>query len=164
MVQHADIDHTGVTGVAGAVFVGCVAARTTDQTGVVTATDTAVLFTGTDELDTHAFHDPASNSDRITIPSGKAGKYRFWAMVGFDSNSTGYRQLTIRKNAGGTIYAISRQPAVATGETWMEIGTGPVDMAVGDYMRVVVLHTAGANRTIPGATVTARFGATFLGT
>lgn len=165
MVDHADIDHSGIPGAGGAsAFVGCVAARTTDQTGIVTATDTSILFNGTDELDTHAYHDPSSNSDRITIPSGKAGKYRFWANFGWDGNNTGMRQISIRKNVGGTILTIANQQAVQGGAHWQEISTGPVDMAVGDYVRVIIQQTSGGNRSVIGATITARFGAELLGT
>lgn len=73
---HATIDHTGITGVGGsaATFAG---ARVKRASGTVTLgnnTITPITFDAED-FDTDGFHSTASNTSRLTVPTGKAGKY-----------------------------------------------------------------------------------------
>lgn len=144
-------------------FVGCVATRTTDQTGVVTATNTAIVFNGTEDFDTDGFHDPAINPSRITIPSGKGGKYRFSAAVTWDTDPTGYRRLLFKKN-GITDLCMDTTDAVdGTQYTLQTVTTPPFSLVAGDYIEVMAYQTSGANRTISGSVVACRFGAEFLG-
>lgn len=78
-MKHEDIDHTGITGVGVAAFVG---AKVYNSANVAlsTAADTLITF-DSEEYDTDAFHDPGSNPGRLTIPSGKDGKYRIQAQA-----------------------------------------------------------------------------------
>lgn len=72
MVQHADIDHSGITGVGAATLVG---ARVSRASGTVSLGNNTITAIGFDEedFDTDAFHDNATNNTRLTIPS--TGKY-----------------------------------------------------------------------------------------
>lgn len=148
---------------SGATFHGCLATRTTDQTGVVTATDTVVAFNAADISDSDAFHDTVTNNSRITIPTGLDGKYHFSAYVIWDSASaTGFRRVSLRKN-GTTLFA---QQSMAGSSTFYEMQTvsiGPITMAATDYMEVVVHHTSGANRILSGSVVNMFFGAELVG-
>lgn len=166
MADHSTIDHTGITGVGGTpAFVGCIAIRSTDQTGIVTVTDTVVSFTGTDELDTDAFHDPASNASRITIPSGKAGKYQLSAYVIWDSDQTGQRRLGFSKNGTGLGGGTNVLGSTAGGIGYaQQTTTMTLALAVGDYVEVLVQHNSASNRTLQGSVVPLRFTVTFLGT
>ena len=164
MVAHSSIDHTGITGVGGTPsFVGCSVTRTTDQTGIVTATLTAVSFNGAEDYDTNTFHDPGSNPSRITIPSGKDGKYLFGTYIIWDLNATGYRRVSLAKN--GTPVSTLSHPAVAGGADYTQQAvTFPVVSAVAtDYFEILAYHNSGANRTISGSIATCRFTAQFLG-
>lgn len=49
-------------------------------------TQVAVQFSGTDDIDTHGFHNPASNNTRITPTV--AGYYRFTGMAFFEGQTT----------------------------------------------------------------------------
>lgn len=49
--------------------------------------DTAVTFASADEIDTHGFHNPASNNSRVT--PNVEGYYRFFGTVAFDAQTTG---------------------------------------------------------------------------
>ena len=155
-----------VSGAGGgsSAFVGCVATRTTDQTGVANATVTAVVFNGTDILDTDAFHDPSTNPSRITIPAGKAGKYHFSATVIWESNATGVRRVALVKNGTTHIATQFYAPVTAGLYTQQSVSFGPVVMAETDYAEVVVYQNSGANRTLSGSVATMTFGCTFLGT
>lgn len=162
--DHASVNHAGLPGVGGATFVGCVAQRTTNQTGIVTVTPTAILMNGTDVVDTNGFHDPAVNSSRITVPSGLAGWYRPTAFVPWDTDATGYRQVFFRKNGAGYLDVL--QFAALTGgiNTHQTIVGRPVSLAVGDYIEVFVEHNSGANRTVVGGTLPAVLSVEYLGT
>lgn len=149
---------------AGTSFIGCIATRTTDQTGVATSpTVTNVVFNGTDEVDTHAYHDPGgANPDRIIIPSGKDGKYFFFAELLWDAGAvTGLIQADFQKN-GGTGYGRQSYSRVS-GQFNSSNPQTVVSMAATDYMTCRVVHTSGSNRTLAGATIPLRFGCIFLG-
>lgn len=80
----------------GATFVGANVYATSAQS-ISNATDTVVNFDN-EYLDTDSFHDNSTNNSRITIPSGKDGKYLIYGQVAFASNVTGQRSLNIFKN------------------------------------------------------------------
>jgi len=49
-------------------------------------------------FDTDAFHSTSSNTDRLTVPAGKAGKYLVIAKMQFAGGTNGIRQVYIYKN------------------------------------------------------------------
>jgi len=55
-------------------FVGCSVTRTNTSTALTNGVNYLVAFT-TENYDTDSFHDNSTNNSRITIPSGKGGKY-----------------------------------------------------------------------------------------
>ena len=153
-------------GGGGGAFVGWLAQRTADQTGVATATFTAVSFTGTDISDTSAFHDPGSNPSRATIPSGKAGVYRLSTYVIWDGgNAAGRRQLLFYKNGAAVTggYGPTMQGTTAFFEQ-MRLTSDPLTLAVGDYVEVMVFQDSGGNRTLSGSVVPLTFGGELIGT
>jgi hypothetical protein len=92
------------TGVATPDFTGCVAILDGDVS-ISDASITQIAWDGVDEIDTDAFHDPASNNTRLTVPTGLAGKYRLHCTAGVGMASeatTGFMQVRIRLN--GTTY------------------------------------------------------------
>jgi len=56
----------------------------------------------TELFDTNGYHSTSSNTDRITIPSGKDGYYLITARASWDASATGIRIGSIRKNAAAT--------------------------------------------------------------
>lgn len=150
---------------SGNAVIGCVATRTTDQTGVATSpTVTNVSFTGTDEFDTNSYHDPSGgNPDRITIPTGGDGKYLLFAEILWDAGAvTGLIQADFQKN-GTTIYG-RQSYARVSGQFCSSNPQTVVSLVATDYVTCRVVHTSGSNRTLSGATIPLRFGAIFLGT
>jgi hypothetical protein len=109
---------------AGSSFVGVSIIGNSNQT-IANETATAVNFGGTDQYDTDAFHDPSSNNSRITIPSGKGGKYLVTGTIWWNDGS-GQRFVSIYKN--GTEILIS--------------------LAATDYIELYVIQGSGGNLSL----------------
>jgi hypothetical protein len=127
-------------------FFGCIVTRTSTQ-AITTATWTAIDFTATDISDQFAFHNPASNSTRVTIPSGWSGTYRCIGQVaiestgarvigGFDVNGSGTPANSTLTVSPGGVTATDRQMVVQT----------VLELSAGDYVEFMVNHTHGSNR------------------
>ena len=65
---------------------------------ITNTTETAVTW-DTENFDVGGYHSTVTNTERITIPSGKAGYYQFNCYLGWDaSGATGLRSLQLHKN------------------------------------------------------------------
>lgn len=143
-------------------FVGCLVYRNSTQS-INSGADTEILFAN-EHFDTDGFHSTSTNTGRITIPTGKDGKYLFILHCGMtQGNQTGnsywvkltkngndvtqnvwYMQSTGVNPAGGFVYIID---AVAT-----------------DYFQMYVLHNSTtAEDTLATTNYTTSFGCQFLG-
>lgn len=58
----------------------------------------SIAFTSADLRDTDGFHDPASQPEKITIPSGLDGWYLVTGLVTYASNTTGGRAVQLLIN------------------------------------------------------------------
>ena len=63
---------------------------------------TVVNF-NTEIFDVDGYHDNSTNNSRFTIPSGKAGYVAIYGILKFSANTTGHRQIYIRKNGATRI-------------------------------------------------------------
>jgi hypothetical protein len=76
--QYLQADSTAATGLKWATlatgFVGCSVTRTNTSTSLTNGALYTVGFTS-ENYDTNSFHDNSTNNSRITIPTGKGGKY-----------------------------------------------------------------------------------------
>ena len=91
-----------------------------------------------EEFDTDGFHSTSSNTSRMTIPSGKAGKYLITATFDVASiTSNTYYLFTFRKN-GGTLTAINRGFSGNAGGNNFQGGSLStiVDAIVNDYFEI----------------------------
>ena len=85
---------------AGGSLVGC---RVTNSAAVSIANTTVTALTfNTETYDTDAFHSTSTNTDRITIPAGKAGYYLINYNINYAANGSGFRNCGIRINGSGT--------------------------------------------------------------
>jgi hypothetical protein len=122
-----------------ASFVGCVAFLSSNQV-VSNNTATAITLDG-EIVDSDGFHSNTTNNTRITVPSGKAGKYFIFATVGMSNGgTTGERSLYIRKN--GTTQSIALIGASAV-TWWQQTDNLVLDLAVGDYIELFVNQVSG---------------------
>jgi hypothetical protein len=98
-------------------------------------------------VDTNTFHDNSTNNTRITIPSGKAGKYLFTGAGYWDTNGTtfavGERTGYLYKNNTqvGVFLQQKASANVYLGHVWSVI----LDLAEGDYVEFAVLQNSGAS-------------------
>ena len=133
---------SGVPAWTTPTFVGCALYKSATQTCNNGAN--TVLTWENEYLDTDAFHSTSSNTSRITVPSGKAGKYLVAAQTNYTADTTALQNLTIIKNGSmivtnvyGNSRWFSRSMAVST----------VVDLAATDYIEVQVTVSGGSNLT-----------------
>jgi hypothetical protein len=118
----------------------------------------------TELFDTDGYHSTSTNTDRITIPSGKAGYYLITGRATWNYSSTGQRIGAIRKNAGATQLAqetqINMTSSFFTSLTVQIIA----NLAVGDY---VVFENyqdgTGSLDLLGGTQIWTTFSAAYLG-
>jgi len=122
---------------AAPTFVGCSLTKTANQsTSNLTLT---TISWDSENFDTDAFHDNINNS-RITIPSGKAGKYLFTSIINWNTNATGYREVRFTKNGTAQSYAnIAATPAGEAGTVITQI----LNLAVADYVEIKAEQSSG---------------------
>jgi hypothetical protein len=147
---------------AGASFVGCLAQKSGSQT-IANATQEKLTFADTDVYDTDGFHDPASNSSRITIPAGLGGYYLVYGLVGWDASTAGRRVLYITKNNTATL-RVTGGFSTATNTVYpsQELMT-VVNLSATDYVELEVLQTSGGNLNTDNGIAAHQFGVVKLG-
>jgi len=138
-------------------FVGC--KLTGGNQNISASTFTALAWNG-ETFDTNAFHDNSTNNTRITIPAGKAGKYQITGLVDFDNNTSGQRNLIIRRN--GTVDELAH---ITTPSAQYPSGqiNGILDLAVADYIELVAYQTSGSTQTFYLTAPNGTFSVTYLG-
>lgn len=139
-------------------FVGCSLYKSANAS-ITNATDTTVTF-NTESYDTDGFHDNTTNSERITIPTGKGGKYLITAKTTFASNGTGIRGIYLYKNAA-VFLTYNVQPAF-TGEC-NTLLSYVVSLTAGDYVYFQTYQTSGGALNLNGGLEMTTFQASYLG-
>jgi hypothetical protein len=106
---------------------------------------------GTENYDVGNLHDNAVNNSRITIPTGGGGRpWQFHIKFSFQSNATGDRYVSLRKNgvlAGTLTYSVMR--AAVGNETVFSLAFIEVP-ADADYYEVFVGQDSGGNLNCNG--------------
>ena len=111
-------------------------------------------------FDTDAFHSTSSNTDRLTVPAGKAGKYLVIAKMSFNGGVNGIRQVFIYKNT--TEIEVLTWQNTSNSNADMCLST-IVDLAVADYVKMVCWqNNGGALNANSGSAYTA-FSMEYLG-
>lgn len=125
-------------------FVGCSLTKSGNQS-INDSTYTAITF-DTELFDTDAFHSTVTNTARITIPSGKGGKYLFVATSDIAANTTGIRQAGFWKN-GSIQKGQVALSAASAGETKITV-SAIYDLVATDYIEFYVYQNSGAARNV----------------
>jgi hypothetical protein len=137
-------------------FVGCLIYHSTTQT-ITSDTGTIVSF-DSEVFDTDSFHSTSTNNSRITIPSGKGGKYLIIGSTQWQTG-TNYRFLQIFKNGS----KISGTQTSATNDSQYAISHSRIeDLAVGDYIQMNV-QCGGNNYDLYGGTDKTTLSVVYLG-
>lgn len=128
-----------------------VRAHDDDNQSILDSTFTVVTLNEPDIYDTDLYHDVVTNPSRLTIPAGLGGKYFIWGNVQWAGNVTGIRQLHLRKN--GILFIASN--VISNGGTSVlnQITDCDIDLAVGDYVEMIVWQNSGNTLDIQGLTV-----------
>ena len=157
---NTDMDFTWATPSGGSSFVGAAATRTSSTQTIAHATSTAVTLP-TENYDTNAFHDTSTNTSRLTIPSGKAGKYHFEMSATFNTFVTGSLYLAIFKNGAAVGEGLSSGYVNITfNSTTMIAGSIDLDAAVGDYFEMYIYQeSSGSSKDLSRC----RFSCSYLG-
>jgi hypothetical protein len=143
----------------GLTFVGCSLTKSGNQT-ISNAANNPLTW-DTEQFDTDSFHSTATNTDRITIPSGKGGYYLFTAAVRFNTNGTGRRYIELYKNGGGTPEAVME---TEPGQYNHNILAVVVSAVATDYFTLDAYQSSGGNLDVLGGTGNRTlFGCTYLG-
>ena len=101
-----------------------------------------------ESFDTDGFHSTSSNTSRITIPTGKGGKYLINARVNIDANATGARLARFTVN-GNELFAgteTAGSSAAACKHTMSTIQ----NLSAGDYVELLCLQNTGGNLDFVG--------------
>ena len=140
-------------------FVGC-SLYLTSTINISNNTNTAVSFVN-ESFDTDGFHSNATNTTRITIPSGKAGKYLFIGTTSFEGSGTGHRQGQLYKN-GSLVKALAQFATITTGSP-VASGSAILDCAVNDYFELYVYQNNGTGLLLDGSITQTSFYCQYLG-
>lgn len=126
-------------------FVGCSVYGVRSQLMANGSTTYALPFTA-QYFDTHNFHSTVTNNTRITIPSGKSGKYQINVQVAYDnaSGTPGYLNWFVRIDGSGSYSITTAQlqattPAGITGSTNNSIvsNSGIISFNEGQYFEIL---------------------------
>jgi len=124
---------------AGGAFVGVSVTRTAHK-NIASGTTTTIDF-NSEFYDTDGFHDNTTNNDRLTVPSGKAGKYLVVFQTQWQANEA--NQYTIKyvyilKNGDNVARTQLRGTDSGPQQTYQT--TAIVNLAVGDYINTTVYN------------------------
>ena len=148
------------TAASGSTFAGCSLTKSTGQS-VATAT-TVILTFDTEEFDSDAYHSTSSNTSRITIPSGKGGKYLFVLTANFATdNASGQRLLMLYKN--GAVHKYSTSLGATSGFSWRATTSIIVSAVATDYFEFAVYQDSGVSLNINSGAADTTFATTYLG-
>ena len=153
-------DSTAATGLAwttpavGATLVGCQLTKSANQS-LSNETETAITFNG-ETWDTDGFHDNSTNNSRITIPTGKGGKYTLTSEVAIASGSGGGYVL-IKKNGSVWEYPVTFN-AVSSFNTDFTFSI-LMDLVATDYVELFLYVTGGTRNALTAT----KFGINYIG-
>jgi len=144
---------------SGSTFAGVSVYKSSAQS---IANDTQVILTWDSEnFDTDGFHSTTTNTSRLTVPAGKAGKYICTGNITFNSASTGAHVGQIRVNGNGR--QITNHTAIANVEGQTVSNAIILDLAVGDYVEMWVIHHNGGNLDTQSGVANSNFSLGYLG-
>jgi hypothetical protein len=105
------------------------------------ATETTLSWS-TENWDVGGYHSTSTNTSRITIPTGLAGKYLFSGWITFGTNGTGTRFVGVKKNGAGAFFVASSDgnSPFSTFVNYSVI----FEAAVADYFELAVFQNSSA--------------------
>jgi hypothetical protein len=142
----------------GSTFAGVRVFKSSAQS-ISNSTVTDLTF-DSETFDTDAFHSTSSNTDRLTVPAGKAGKYLVIAKMQFAGGTNGIRQVYIYKNT--TDIDLITWQNTSNSNADMCLST-IVDLTVGDYVKMACWQNNGGALNANSGTTATSFSMEYLG-
>ncbi len=142
----------------GSTFAGVRVFKSSSQS-ISNSTVTDLTF-DSETFDTDAFHSTSSNTDRLTVPAGKAGKYLVIAKMSFAGGVNGIRQVYIYKNT--TDIDVVTWQNTSNSNADMCLST-IVDLTVGDYVKMACWQNNGGALNANSGTTATSFSMEYLG-
>jgi hypothetical protein len=125
----------------------CLARHSISQSIASGSTFVALSF-NTDLHDDHGFHSTVSNTSRLTVPTGYAGKYIVFANFAWTASATGRRWGAIRYN-GSEIKAHEVDFAPGAAEACgFSLSVGPIALADADYVECGGYQSSGGSLSV----------------
>jgi hypothetical protein len=119
-------------------FVGCSLTKVANQT-TSAATYTIITFTS-EEFDTNGFHDNSTNTGRITIPSGYAGKYLITGQLTTADGNETHTSAIIKNGVRFNTLTSFRSAQSGAGGS---VQTLIMNLAVADYVEIAQYSGSG---------------------
>jgi hypothetical protein len=138
-------------------FVGCSLDSSSGGFSVSTATYTAVSW-DLEDFDTDGFHSNTTNNSRITIPSGKNGKYLVNAKITWGDFATGDCIIALYKN--GTAIKNMNYKAGAYVSNAVSV---LLDLVATDYLQIYVRQSSGSTQDCFNNGVNGHFSVSYQG-
>ena len=149
------------TPAGGSTFSGCQIYLTSD-TSLANATQATINW-GSESFDTDSYHSTSTDTDRITIPAGKSGKflvYGQWTIAA----GTGYRGTDVRLNGSSYLHIGQVVNCSATaGDEPNMLFSFVADLVATDYLTMRIYQNSGASKTYFSQAYYTRFGVAYLG-
>ena len=136
------------TAASGSTYVGALAYSNASQS-VANATNTAILLQA-EAFDTDGFHSTSSNTSRMTIPTGKGGKYLIQGALLWQNGTSGARTLGFFKN-GSNVALWDVTPSSST--TWSFACSMTMDLVATDYVELYAVQQSGGAVNVYGTNV-----------
>jgi len=143
-------------------FVGCSLYNSASQS-ISNNTLTAVTY-DSENFDTDSFHNTSSNTSRITIPSGKNGKYAINFVTNGDGGYSGFWETFIYKN-GSSIMGAFTTPSLTSPYNFGAAPSfnGVFNLVATDYIEIYIRQTSGGSKNIYNNSGQGFLNATYLG-
>jgi hypothetical protein len=123
---------------------GGVLVKNSTATTVPSGVSTTLTF-NQEVYDTDGYHSTSSNTDRLTVPTGKAGYYSVFAWGMWTSTGLiSIGQILIDKNTNELIRVRMQK---RTSDWTSIVALGTFYLNDGDYLQMSVYHDAGSNQT-----------------
>jgi hypothetical protein len=144
--QVLQADSTAATGLkwatpaSGSTFSGAQASSNGASFSYTSGVETLLTF-ASETYDTNGFHSTSTNTGRMTIPTGGAGKYLFNATGIFIGTVNSYAYIKLYKNGARISDALSYGASigmVSGNNNGILTGSIPCDAAAGDYFELYI--------------------------
>jgi hypothetical protein len=127
-------------------FVGCSLYKSTFQ-NISSSTYTAITW-DSEFFDTDAYHNTSTNTSRITIPSGKTGKYLLTGSIAFSSSSA-EREILLYKGGNNERF-LTRIGGTVNGNYSQSFAT-IISLSATNYIEIYV-YIGAASNSLDGGT------------